>query len=208
MKPGCPSINDLAIDNFEARAPVASRARLKVMSILRWLGLEDSEPEHGRVDSLGEIEKALTDLEPGQARYVAGFAYILGRVARADHDVSDAESALMAKLVAEHGRLPAEQAALVVRIATTQTLRHGGTEDFIVTREFGRIATRDQKLALLHCLFAVSATDASIRTIEDNEIRRIASELKLEHGDFIRVRSEHTGNLEVLRRRTPDEGAV
>ena len=169
------------------------------MSILRWLGLEGGEDTHAPVDSLGEIEKALTDLEPPQARYVAGFAYILGRVARADHEVSDAESALMAKLVSEHGQLPDAQASLVVRIATAQTLRHGGTEDFIVTREFSRIASRDQKLALLHCLFAVSATDASIRTVEDNEIRRIASELKLEHGDFIRVRSEHTHNLEVLR---------
>jgi len=26
--------------------------------------------------------------------------------------------------------------------------------------------------------------------------------LKLEHGDFIRVRSAHTGNLEVLRRKS------
>ena len=176
------------------------------MSILRWLGLEADEPDHGRVDSLGEIEKALTDLEPGQARYVAGFAYILSRVARADHEVSDAESALMTKLVSENGQLSEEQSGLVVRIATTQTLRHGGTEDYIVTREFGRLASREQKLALLHCLFAVSATDSSIRTIEDNEIRRIASELKLEHGDFIRVRADHTGNLEVLRGRKPDEG--
>ena len=176
------------------------------MSILRWLGLAGDEDAQPQVDSLGEIEKALTDLEPGQARYVAGFAYILSRVARADHDVSDAESALMTELVAEHGGLPGDQAGLVVRIATTQTLRHGGTEDFIVTREFGRIATRDQKLALLHCLFAVSATDLSIRTIEDNEIRRIASELKLEHADFIRVRSDHTGNLEVLRKDADGRG--
>lgn len=171
------------------------------MSILRWLGLEGEDPEHGRVDSLGEIEKALEHLPPVDARYLAGFAYILSRVARADHDVSEAESALMTRLVAEHGSLPPDQAALVVRIATTQTLRHGGTEDFIVTREFGSMASRDQKLALLHCLFAVSATDSSIRTVEDNEIRRIASELKLEHGDFIKARSAHTGHLEVLRDR-------
>ena len=173
------------------------------MSILRWLGFEE-QPEQPHVDSLGEIEKALTHLDPGRARYIAGFAYILGRVARADHDVSDAESELMATLVAENGRMSHEQAVLVVRIATTQTLRHGGTEDFIVTREFASMATRDEKLALLHCLFAISSIDSSIRTVEDNEIRRIASELKLEHADFISVRSAHTGHLEVLRRRKPD----
>jgi uncharacterized tellurite resistance protein B-like protein len=171
------------------------------MSLLRWLGLADDQDSPAPVDSLGEIEKALTHLEPAQARYVAGFAYILSRVARADHHVSEVESALMERLVAERADLPAEQAALVVRIATIETLRHGGTEDFIVTREFAKTATREQKLALLDCLFAVSSSDSSIRTVEDNEIRKIASELKLEHADFIRVRSAHTGHLEVLRDR-------
>jgi uncharacterized tellurite resistance protein B-like protein len=169
------------------------------MSLLRWLGLDDSG-DANEVDSLGEIEKALTDLEPQQARYVAGFAYILSRVAGADHHISDEESALMEQLVAERGSLPREQAVLVVRIAKSQTAKHGGTEDFIVTREFGRTATREQKLALLDCLFAVSSSDESIRTIEDNEIRRIASELKLEHADFIAVRSTHTRHLQVIKR--------
>lgn len=171
------------------------------MSLFRWLGLEGEADEHPPVDSLAEIEKALTHLEPAHARYVAGFAYILGRVARADHQVSDGESAAMTRLVAENGGMTPDDASLVVRIATAQTLRHGGTEDYIVTREFARMATREQKIALLHCLFAVSSSDSSIRTVEDNEIRRIASELKLEHGDFIAVRSAHTGHLEVLRRK-------
>ena len=170
------------------------------MSILRWLGLAGDEDAQPPVDSLGEIEKALTDLEPGQARYVAGFAYILSRVARADHEVSDAESALMTELVAEHGGLPGDQAGLVVRIATTQTLRHGGTEDFIVTRDFAATATRDQKLALLDCLFAVSAADQSIRTVEDNAIRQIATELRLEHADFIAARRAHASHLRVLKK--------
>jgi uncharacterized tellurite resistance protein B-like protein len=107
----------------------------------------------------------------------------------------------MERLVAERGSLPAAQAALVVQIARAQTQRHRGTEDFIVTRTFAGIATREQKLALLDCLFAVSSSDRSIRTIEDNEIRRIASELNLEHQDFIRARAAHTHHLEVLKAR-------
>jgi uncharacterized tellurite resistance protein B-like protein len=169
------------------------------MSILRWLGLEATDPAED-VAGLGAVEKALTDLEPTQARYVAAFAYILSRVARADQEVGDAEVRLMERIVGERGGLPAEQAALVVAIATREGLRHGGTEDFLVTRDFATRATREQKLALLDCLFAVSAADQSIRTVEDNAIRQIASELRLEHDDFIAVRLGHASHLRVLKR--------
>jgi uncharacterized tellurite resistance protein B-like protein len=54
----------------------------------------------------------------------------------------------------------------------------------------------------LDCLFEIGAADASILTIEDNEIRRVASELKLDHTDFINVRRGHLEHLEVLRRRS------
>jgi len=163
------------------------------VSLLKWLGL--AEEDETQVDSLGEIERALTDLDPREARYLACFAYILHRVARADHDISDDESALIERLLAARGGLSPERASLVVRIARNESMRHGGTEDFIVTREFSAIATREQKLALLECLFGVSATDHSIRTVEDNEIRRIASELKLDHSDYIAVRAAHVEHL-------------
>lgn len=163
------------------------------MSLLKWFGV--AEESEGTVDSLGEIERALTELDPSEARYLASFAYILHRIARADHEVSDEESGLIEQLVATRGGLPPDRAALVTRIARTQHLRHGGTEDFIVTREFAKDATRDQKLALLDCLFAVSAIDQSIRTVEDNEIRRVAAEIKLDHADYIAVRAAHASHL-------------
>jgi len=163
------------------------------VSLLKWLGL--AEETETPVDSLGEIERALTELDPRDARYLASFAYILHRVARADHEISDDESALIERLLAERGGLVPERAALVVRIARNEHLHHGGTEDFIVTREFAGMATREQKLALLDCLFGVSATDRSIRTVEDNEIRRIASELKLDHSDYINARAAHVEHL-------------
>ena len=164
------------------------------MSLLKWFGLAE-DVEAPAVESVREIERALTELDPREARYLACFAYILHRVASADHDISDHESLLIEQLVATRGGLSPERAALVTRIARAQHLRHGGTEDFIVTREFAKDATREQKLALLDCLFAVSAIDHSIRTVEDNEIRRVAAEVKLDHADYITVRAAHASHL-------------
>ena len=168
------------------------------MSLRRWLGLTDDTADVG--SGLDEIERALSGLEPAKARYIACFAYILGRVARADHEVTPQESAEMERLIAERTGLPAEQAMLAVKIATAHGLRHGGTEDFLVTREFTALATREQRLALLDCLFELSSTDASIVMLEDNELRRITSELKLEHADFIHARSVYLQHLKVLGR--------
>lgn len=169
------------------------------MSLLRWLGLSE-EASEAALGGIDEIERALTDLDQVRARYIACFAYILGRVARADHQVTPDESAEMERLVADRTGLPPDQAALVVKIATAHGLRHGGTEDFLVTREFTRIADRDQRLALLDCLLELSASDRSIVTLEDNEVRRIVSELKLEHADFIKARSAYRDHLKVLGR--------
>jgi uncharacterized tellurite resistance protein B-like protein len=77
----------------------------------------------------------------------------------------------------------------------------GGTENFVVAQEFNRVATRAQKLALLNCLFAVSSSDRSISTVEDNEVRKISRELRLDHSDFIAARSAYKEHLEVLRKR-------
>ena len=172
------------------------------MSLWKWLGVEAPADGSGS-EAVAEIERALSMLEPDRARFLACFAYILTRSSRADHEVTAEEAALMERIVADRGGIPPEQAAIVVRIARTSAVRSAGTDDFIVTREFNAIATHEQKLALLDCLFAVSAADRSILTVEDNEIRRIANELKLEHGEYIAVRSRYLQNLKVLSPKSP-----
>ena len=171
------------------------------MSLWHWLGLgrETRAPEF---DSLETIESALVGVERSRRRYVACFAYILARSARADQQITADESSAMERLVREHARIPADQAAEAVRLASIQGRRSGGTDDFVVTRKFDTIATHAEKLALVDALFAVTAVDASIVTIEDNEIRRIANELKIEHAEYIAVRSKHLKHLAVLRERT------
>lgn len=172
------------------------------MSILEFLGLEKKKVSGTSTETqtVRKITEALDRMEPDRARYIAAFAYILSRVAHADLNISREETLQMERIVTERGGIAEEQSLIVVQMAKTQSLLFGSTENFLVTREFNRIATRDQKLALLDCLFAVSSADESISSIEDSEIRQIVSELKLEHGDFIWARSAYRKHLEVLKK--------
>lgn len=159
-------------------------------AILGFLGLKADVPETGG-DTIKRIASELDKLEPDRARYVAAFAFVLSRVARADHDVSDDETAAMQRLVAEKAGLPDEQAVLVVQMAKTQQVLFGGTDDFLVTRELSRLASHEQKLGLVDCLFAVAASDRRILVSEANEIGRIARELKVEQADLSRIRNRY-----------------
>lgn len=169
------------------------------MSLRSFLGLPE-EPSHtGETEAVRKVVQALDQIEPSQARYIAAFGYILGRVANADLHISEEETRAMERILMEHGQLPEEQAIIVAQIAKTRNQFFGATENFLVTREFDRIATREQKLVLVNCLYAVSAAEADVSLTEDNEIRQIVSELHLDHPDFIQVRSAWKDRLSVLK---------
>lgn len=155
-------------------------------------------------ETVRKIIDSLDRLEPERARYLAAFAYILSRVANADREISTEETRIMEQILERRGKLPQEQALIVVQMAKTQNLLFGGTENFLVTREFARIADEEQKLQLVDCLFAVSAADQSIISAEDTEIRKISSELGLPHSAFIGVKSRYREYLEALK---PDDPA-
>jgi len=173
------------------------------MSILRFLGLSsdrDTEAQQNQdVESIRKISQQLAEMEPQRARYVAAFAYLLGRVTHADRDISRDEEEEMERIVMEQGHLPKEQAVMIVEIAKRQNQLFGHVENFLVTREFNQLASREMKMDLLNCLFAVSSSDESVSTTEDSEIRQITSELLLDHSDFIETRSKYRGFLDVLK---------
>jgi uncharacterized tellurite resistance protein B-like protein len=176
------------------------------MGILDFLGLKKTEvaataaPASPETETVRKIVARLDAMDPEQARYVAAFAFILSRVAHADLNISEQETAAMERIVMERGGLPEEQAVLVVQMAKTQSRLFGGTENFLVTREFTRLATPEQKLALLDCLFAVSAADLSVSSAEEVEIKKIVTELKLSHDDYIAARLRYRDYLAVLKK--------
>lgn len=178
------------------------------MSILQFLGLAKPRRESGEkqqapgsaeTETVRKIVAALESMDPERARFIAAFAFILCRVARADLQITPSETRLMERAVSERSGLPEEQAILVVQMAKSQNTLFGGTENFLVTREFNRMATHEQKRALLECLFAV-ASDEMISTVEDNEIGRICSELQITHDEFVSVRMNFREHRAVFKK--------
>ncbi len=173
------------------------------MGILQWLG--GSESDRPAADGAGDtdtVRKIVGELEAmprERARFVAAFAYILGRVAHADRHFSDEETEAMEGIVLRFGELPEGQAVLVVQIAKSQNRLFGGTENFLVTREFREISSLDERRHLLDCMFAVSAADESISSAEESQIRQIASELGFTNREFVQARLAYSDLREVLR---------
>ena len=73
-----------------------------------------------------------------QARLIASAAYTLARAANADMDISDEETAAIEAELQAQRRIDEPTAVLVTEMAKLQARTVGGTEDYVVTREFRR----------------------------------------------------------------------
>jgi uncharacterized tellurite resistance protein B-like protein len=158
------------------------------------------DPDAGDTETVRHIVAELDRLDRPRARYLAAFAYVLSRAAGADMHISEAETGRIVDIVRRVGHLPEEQAALVTEIAKRQHRLFGGTEDFLVTREFRDIAAPAERRELLDCLFAVSAADGAVTGAEEGEIWQIASELGFEHREYVDARMAYAAHRTVMRR--------
>ena len=164
-------------------------------------------------DAIRHIAGELEALPADRARYLATFAYVLGRAAHADSHVSDEETRKMEDIVRLLGHLSDAQAVLVVQMAKYQVRLFGGTQNYVVTRRFRELSAPEQRIELLECVFAISAADDSITAVEEGEARRISKELGLTHAEFLRARAAYVEHLEALKalragRRARDGGAT
>ena len=174
---------------------------MPLKSIRTWLGID--RPDEPEFAPLRETLQALDHLEPDRARFLAAFAFLLGRVAHADQHVSADETHAMEELVCEQGALTRDQAMVVVQLAKTSNLLFGGSANYLVARQFTDLATYEQKLALMRCLFAVSATDDSISLAEEAEIHRLAKALGIQQPDMVTLRVSHKRYLPGVSDRQP-----
>ena len=146
-----------------------------------------------------KIVAQLEALPPDRARLLAGAAYVVSRAANADMAISDEEVALMERTLVERTGVSEAEAVIVVEIARQQARLFGSTEDYLVTREFKRVSTPEQRLGVLRACFQVAAANDEISSPETAVLNQIATELDIELADFDAIRAEHREQLSVVR---------
>jgi tellurite resistance protein len=158
-------------------------------------------------ESIREIVAQLDALPLEQRRFVAGFAYVLARAASADLDVSAAEQSYMERAVVEVGHLSEAQSVLVVGMARNVIELYGATDDYLVTREFAKGASREQREDLLRTAFAVGAADDSITAAEVAELNEIGKELQFRSDEVDAIRYEFRDQLAAIQAMRAARGA-
>jgi tellurite resistance protein len=144
----------------------------------------------GDTATVRRIVSRLERLPVEQARLVASAAYTLARAAQADLEISPEETAAIEMELQAHESLDEATAVLVTEMAKLQARTVGGTEDFIVTREFAALASDDQKIDVVRACFAVSAASGSISAEETAVLNQIAKELSVEPDVLNSIRNE------------------
>jgi len=150
-------------------------------------------------ETIRKIVGQLEALPIEQRRFVAGYAYILGRAAHADLVFGPEEVAAIEQAVIDVSGLPEAQAVLIVEMARNQSELYGATEDFLVTREFARTASLEDREQLLRAAFRIGAADQSISSVESAELNSIGKELGFSDADLDAIRMEFADSLSVVQ---------
>jgi uncharacterized membrane protein YebE (DUF533 family) len=155
----------------------------------------DAAEAAGETATVRRIVARLEQMPPERARLAASAAYTLARAAQADLDISDEETAVIERELQAPGALDEPTAVLVTEMAKLQARTVGGTEDYVVTREFAALATEEQKIRVLRACFAVAAANETISAEESAEVNEIAKELGLDPATLNAIRAEFHDRL-------------
>jgi len=155
--------------------------------------------DHDETQTIRKIVAQLEALPVEQRRFVAGYAYILGRAAHADLVFGADEVAAIEQAVMDVSGLPEAQAVLIVEMARNQAELYGATEDFLVTREFARTASQADREQLLRAAFRIGAADQTITSMESAELNQIGKELGFPDAEVDAIRTEFRDSLSVVQ---------
>ncbi|HYH91661.1 MAG TPA: TerB family tellurite resistance protein [Candidatus Saccharimonadales bacterium] len=162
---------------------------------------------NGDTATVRRIVAKLEAMPPERARLAASAAYTVARAAYADLVITDDEADIIERELQDRAGLDEPTAVLVTEMARLQAKTVGGTEDYVVTREFKALSTHEQRVGLLRACFAVGAASGSISAEESAVVNQIANELDIESAELNALRAEYHEQLSAVQavRRIADQ---
>jgi len=156
-------------------------------------GGHEPEPDAGPASDAAAVVRRvvaqLDRLEPTTARYLAGLAFILTRVADADHIIGTEETRRIEEILNEYANLPEAEAVLVAEIARQRQHYADCACSYEVSRELRASATAQQRRSMLRYIFAVAMADGTLSANERTAILQIASELGFDRDEVAAVQA-------------------
>ena len=150
---------------------------------------------NGDTATVRRIVAKLEAMPPERARLVASAAYTVARAAYADLVISDDEADVIERELQDRAaRWTSRQRSWSTEMARLQAKTVGGTEDYVVTREFKALGTDQQSEGMLRACFAVGAASGSISAEESADVNQIANELDIEPAELNTLRAEFTSS--------------
>ena len=92
------------------------------------------------------------------------------------------------------------------RWPSSRPRRVGGTEDFVVTREFKAVSTPEQRLNVVRAAFVIGAANGSISAEESAVANEIANELDIEDATLAALRAEFTEQMSAVQQMREGHG--
>ncbi len=166
----------------------------------RWLTRSpESKAVPGAEQLLHAVRAELGEADDETIAVVTAIAGLLGAVAYADRDYSEAEEArVRAELSRVEGMAAAGVDAVcavlrkhIVEVSTVQTPRYA--------RVLVELADRDLKLQVLEVLVDVASADGTLAVAETNLLRQLTTALGLTQADYNAAQAKHRERLSVLR---------
>jgi uncharacterized tellurite resistance protein B-like protein len=130
-----------------------------------------------------ELEETEIDIPEKELRRLSLAGGLMARVAYVDHEVQEGEFDTMVSAIKNNWQLSDIEAALVAESAVSTVTQ--GLDYYRLSRRFFESTTEAERVRFMDALFAVADADGRVSYEEIEEIRTIATVLKLTHRQFI-----------------------
>ncbi|MES1176475.1 MAG: TerB family tellurite resistance protein [Myxococcales bacterium] len=165
----------------------------------RWLSTERKQELTGAEALEAAVRRELPNADPETIRVVSAMTGLLGAVAYADRNFSQAEEErLHIELTRIHG-MTAIGARAIVATLRQQLLAVTSVGIPHYCRALRELGDRELRVEVLEALVGLAAADGVIDQAEVNLVRQVTSSLGLSQDDYNAAQARHRDKLAALR---------